>query len=784
MEKKEKKEKKECRKVIQYLFDELFEDMIGNNIQFTSPIINEKKEKMKKFLIYADFTASGKGLKRIERFIQEQVLPTYANVHSTVGHCAEITAKYLADAKEKLRTYTNADGNYSIIFHGQGATGGVHKLIEILSIKKYVKFYQDLENCFNIKNKYNENYLDDSLLNKIKYQFKELFIDINFCFREKENNKNVTKCILCKEKVESEGDYHQHIKGIEHQKFLRKYEENQGIGLFSIKDQQIIDFIDIIRRKYNINTKESIIELINDYKKFKPVIFYSLYEHNSNSLSWRETQCEIVLIEGDYSKFYDNLKDKLEQYKDNYIKIGSFTAASNITGLLLDVDKIAALMHDAYGYAFFDYAAGAPYLKIDVKNELKDDYREEYLGFDHLNEYDKKICFKDGVFFSPHKFIGGPNTPGVLITHDRIYRNQLKPTQPGGGTVSFVYKDDIDYIQDVELKEESGTPNIIGGIRLGLMISIMMNAFHRDLICKEEVFIKLFEDKLEKVPNIYILHDNILKDKPHIPIFSFMISFGNKFLHPNFVCALLNDLFGIQSRPGCSCAPNYGKFLLGFDKDKNFSLLQKLVSEGKDIFKPGYVRLNLPYFYPDYVIEYIIDSIKLICEFGHLLLGLYHYNIKSGKFYHYDSPNITYTLDSFNFVNNWPNDENLYNIKNNKKMTKDELNKILTDTKAYLLSNCFLKRTFYIENNEPKPRRKYEEFEEAEEARWFCVFKDVEPLLKRLNVVTFLNKKEENGTKDEEIEKLTEEFTKLETQRKNDWSINYQKVLSNSMIDI
>jgi hypothetical protein len=117
-------------------------------------------------------------------------------------------------------------------------------------------------------------------------------------------------------------------------------------------------------------------------------------------------------------------------------------------------------------------------------------------------------------------------------------------------------------------------------------------------------------------------------------------------------------------------------------------------------------------------------------------------------------------------------------------MTKDKLNKILTDTKAYLLSNSFLKRTFYIENNEPKPRSKYEEFGEAEEARWFCVFKDVEPLLKRLNVVTFLNKKEENGIKDEEIEKLTEEFKVLESQRKNDWSINYQKVLSNSMIDI
>ena len=142
-----------------------------------------------------------------------------------------------------------------LFFHGQGATGGVHKLIEILSIKKYMKFYKDLENCFIIKSKYGENYLDDSLIKKIEEQFKELFIDINFCFSEKTDNKNITKCLLCKEKVESEGGYHQHVKGIEHQKYLKRYEENPGLGIFSIKEQQVIDFIDIIRRNYILIVK-------------------------------------------------------------------------------------------------------------------------------------------------------------------------------------------------------------------------------------------------------------------------------------------------------------------------------------------------------------------------------------------------------------------------------------------------------------------------------------------------------------------------------------------------
>ena len=135
----------------QTICDNLFDDMIGNNIQFNSPIKDENGNIMKKYIIYNDFTASGKGLKSVENFIKNQVLPTYANVHSTVGHCAEITTKYLIESKNILRNYTNAHGNYSIIFHGQGATGGVHKLIEVLSIKKYESFYDDLKTAFELK---------------------------------------------------------------------------------------------------------------------------------------------------------------------------------------------------------------------------------------------------------------------------------------------------------------------------------------------------------------------------------------------------------------------------------------------------------------------------------------------------------------------------------------------------------------------------------------------------------------------------------------------------------
>ena len=359
--------------------DKLFDDMIGNNVQYDSPINDKNGQVMKKFIIYNDFTASGKGLKSVERFIKNQVLPTYANVHSTVGHNAEITSKYLHESKEILRHYTNALGNYSIIYHGQGATGGVSKLIEVLSIKKYNSFYNLLKTAFELKQVYGEEIIEKlelGIINQIRTQFVELFVNINFCSKYKENNKIKTKCVLCNEDLKNEADYEKHIETDDHKEFLREYKKDPDRGLFEMHDQPIIDFIDIIAKKYDINYKESLLNLINDYKKFEPVIFFSLYEHNSNSLNWKETESKIIMIQADYDIFYDVLYSQLEQNKDHYIKIGSFTASSNITGLLLDVDRIAILMHEAGGFAFFDYAAAAPYLKMDVSDPLPDDYRK------------------------------------------------------------------------------------------------------------------------------------------------------------------------------------------------------------------------------------------------------------------------------------------------------------------------------------------------------------------------------------------------------------------------
>ena len=331
-EKNENEEK--CKK--------MFEDMIGNNIVFDSPIKDMFNRNLKKYLIYADFTASGKGLKSIEAFISKEILPTYANVHSTVGLCPQRTTSFFEQSKNILRSYTNAYGNYSIIFHGQGTTGGIHKLIEILSLKKYVSFYKYLKLSYDIKQKYEDNmkFMDvhKNLINEIEKQFEELFINLNFCFKFKEKNKSIYKCVICDHIIRNEGGYYTHINDELHKKNKEQFDKNL-YPLFKSPDNKegLYDFIDIIKKEYY---KKNIIELINNYKKFKPIIFLSLFEHNSNKLSWKETGCELVTINPeDINNFYIELEKQLNIYKDNYIKIGSFTATSNITGLLLDIDS-------------------------------------------------------------------------------------------------------------------------------------------------------------------------------------------------------------------------------------------------------------------------------------------------------------------------------------------------------------------------------------------------------------------------------------------------------------
>ena len=740
----------------------IFNDMVGNNIAYNSPIKGTLKH-----LIYCDFTASGKALKTIEYYIVKEIYPTYANVHSTVGLNAKKTGNYFEQSKEILREYTNAYDFYSVVFHGQGATGGVHKLIEMLSMKKYYSFYKTLKTAYSLKEKIgkNGNFYDicKIILQDIDRLFKELFVDISFCHvSKKRDGRHVVRCYLCNKELESEGDYGIHMNGENHKQMKENYYRS-GNKIF-------YDFIETIREKY-YNKDNYLLLLINDYQYFKPIVFYTRYEHNSNSLSWKEIGCDTIVIDPkDEDSLLMELEQYLNQYKDRYIKIGSFSACSNITGLLTDVDRLAYLVHSYNGYAIFDYAAGAPYLQMNVSGPLPDSYRK-LLGFKELTiqEKNSNLIYKDGLFFSPHKFVGGPCTPGVLIVHDRVYRNQLKPTQPGGGTVHFVYKNSINYIKDVEYKEESGTPNIVGAIRLGIMLAARSKIPHDFLIQKDEKYNHLFVQELKDVENLYILHGNYLKNRPHIPIYSIMISYDGKFLHPNFVSAVLNDFFGVQTRPGCSCAPNYGRFLLGFDKNKNMvDYMRKIIDDGNGIFKPGYVRLNLTYFYPEFIIRYIIKCIKFVCQYAHCFLGLYNYDIKSGDFYLYNTKVSSLSINLLDITKiKYLEDNNLlYENRHMKEITEANLDSVYNIVKNYLESGSLLQETFtkgpYKVSQSSFMNGNIQNYENV---RWFLLFQDVKAFLEAL----YTNKL--NGGNDMNIQQYTQADSVKRTIKMDSWNI-------------
>ena len=444
--------------------DTLFKSTIGNNLTFNSPF-------GKKSIIYTDFTASGRGIQQIEKFISEQILPFYANVHSSCGYLAEQSSAFRNEARSIVRRYCDTDENNSIIFTGQGTTGAIHKLILLTNLNDYVDFYKQLKLLNDNYQIYKENFqnnnndlfekLNKSLIENIKLKYQKLFNINNFCYA---NRWGGFDCVMCRMGFTTESQYNEHEKGDIHQNNL----ENNKINNTKNKKS---NFIDSISEKYKISDENFIYNLIKDYELFLPIIFLSIYEHNSNSLSWRETNSKIIYINN-----LSELQKNLEQYKNFYIKMGTFTAASNITGKYLDVDKYSILMHKYQGLAFFDYASAAPYLKMDMNKKLSEEYRE-LLGFENdINNEDSSLCFKDAIFFSPHKFLGGVNTPGILLIQQRIVRNLLVPSQPGGGSVLFVTKNTQNYVKDIELREESGTPDIIGSVRVGLSI-ILMNLF-------------------------------------------------------------------------------------------------------------------------------------------------------------------------------------------------------------------------------------------------------------------------------------------------------------------
>lgn len=343
----------------------------------------------------------------------------------------------------------------------------------------------------------------------------------------------------------------------------------------------------------------------------RPVVLIGPYEHHSNDVQWRETIADVITIEETSDGLLDlvDLKNQLIAHQDRPLIIGSFSAASNVTGIRTDPVPIAKLLHQYGALAAFDFAASAPYEPID------------------MNQPDGG--YFDAVYISPHKFVGGPGTPGLLVIK-KSWASNKTPVVPGGGTVSYVSPCAQAYISDIEHREEGGTPDIIGAIRTGLAFELKENVGAKIIANAEADHADMVMQRWGAHPNIQILGSNTAS---RLPIFSFLIHSGDKYLHYNFVVALLDDLFGIQARGGCSCAGPYGHRLLDIDL-KTSEQYEAVIATGLEVLKPGWVRVGFNYFYSEQETETLLRAVEWIAAQGHLLLPLYRFTPSSGRWMH------------------------------------------------------------------------------------------------------------------------------------------------------
>ena len=358
----------------------------------------------------------------------------------------------------------------------------------------------------------------------------------------------------------------------------------------------------------------------------RPVVFIGPFEHHSNELPWRESIADLVTIHEDADGHVDlaHLEEELRRYEGRPLKIGSFSAASNVTGILSDTRAISVLLHRHGALSFWDFAAAGPYVEIEMQMRGHDG-----LALAETSDTDASLAYKDAIFLSPHKFIGGPGTPGVLVARRELFRNRV-PSVPGGGTVAYVNPLEHVYLSDIEHREEGGTPAIVESIRSGLVFQLKESVGADTIQSREREFIGRAIAAWSAHPDIEVLGNH---DAERLSIVSFVVRHRGRYLHHNFVVALLNDLFGIQSRGGCSCAGPYGHRLLGIAADR-WDMLQREASKGCDGIKPGWVRVNFNYFISETMFRFILDAVEMVATEGWKLLPNYRFEAATGLWRH------------------------------------------------------------------------------------------------------------------------------------------------------
>ena len=363
---------------------------------------------------------------------------------------------------------------------------------------------------------------------------------------------------------------------------------------------------------------------INDSER--PVVFVGPYEHHSNELPWRESIAEVICIPLTESGEIDLsvLEQKLKDNAHRSLLIGSFSAASNVTGIKSDIAAITKMLKQYGALTFWDYAAAAPYVDINMNGASP----------------------KDAVFISPHKFIGGPGTPGILVIKKSLLKNAI-PAVVGGGTVLYVTPKDHVYVEHSERREEGGTPAIVESIRAGLVFKLKREVGVTEIERLEGSFIQRAIKRFQACPNLEILGNS---STPRIAIMALRFKHDNKDLHYGFIVSLLNDLFGIQVRGGCSCAGPYGHSLLGMDMPYSRAI-ESEIKQGNMLLRPGWVRLNFNYFIDEQEFEYLLKAVELVATSGWRMLPFYQVDAKSGVWrFQGQSNQMASSLDDFQFT--------------------------------------------------------------------------------------------------------------------------------------
>jgi selenocysteine lyase/cysteine desulfurase/tRNA(Ile)-lysidine synthase TilS/MesJ len=478
-------------------------------------------------------------------------------------------------------------------------------------------------------------------------------------------------------------------------------------------------------------------------RRGKVIALVGVTEHHSNLLPWREAGAEMIVVpEDEYGRLdTEFLEEKLieissRKHDSSTLVVGCFCAASNITGIVNDDLFITALLHKFGALSFWDYATAAPYLNIDMNPIVSGDVAG--------------LLAKDAIYFSMHKFVGGVQTPGVLVVKKKLFRNVVPLCGGGGGTVFFVDADNHRYLKDSELREESGTPAVVESIRAGLVIQLKGFVGVDYIRQRDEELVAKARRALLEEDNLGVLGN--FADLPRLPVLSFVVKHAESgyLLHHNFICALLNDLFGLQLRGGCACAGPHAQNVLGLSQDLVRSYERVLLEDPRldrahlrrghseyssfEVLRPGFARLNLPWFASDEEVDFVLEAVRLVARDGWKFLPLYRFNNETGDWKHHANlefkerkwlGNISYSDGSFSFTDKHAQPPSVDGV--NYSAALEEARKWLSNSEASRMA---------LRANVPEQEIIFDEGN-MRELRWFLLPSEAKAFLLKQKSATF-----------------------------------------------